>query len=441
MLVAIRVTLQMIVRFEPSSNGDRDLNIQCSSAPEPLDSKRALISIQVSSGLKVSARAALRQLDKIRAWTIYNCCEALLPVLVTTKQISTQPSGAARCPVLLAGVIKTFPRLVDVLRPDRAEGHGVTSVQPTVALDDDAAVVLRRALVLNLRNYARERQRRQLEYELLEVQSFLSPSLLLAPNPIDHCLGVTTPERPQLIASRTLAVEAFCKRHSILPDEDAVNRYLRDSSAQPSRGTSASMATTARVRQRGDAFEGLDSSSESDDEISTEPAAASGTIRQHEVENALLAEIQRYATHCTTPGQVHSSDRKDFLLHWRRRQDEFPTLARLARMVFLVEATSVADERSFSRNRGIIGLFRESLDPVTLEWLAMGKLYWHMLKGVNVHQLVLQQKWKTTDHPTDIICHIAGVDKRWCPVMNSEYKSLHSATWESGEQAGGGTPE
>ena len=57
----------------------------------------------------------------------------------------------------------------------------------------------------------------------------------------------------------------------------------------------------------------------------------------------------------------------DVLDYWRLSAAKWPNLAAMARDYLPIPATSAASERSFSTGRDLLGLYRQSLLPDTME--------------------------------------------------------------------------
>lgn len=414
MIVAIRVTLCMILR---SNTKELNITIRTNGC------KRSTRLIQLSAGLRKTAASALRILNKVNVMTLYKCCDILLPVMVASKQISEGPGKDAIRPVLLDGIISAFGRLVGKLRKSDADGDdwpGPSTPQEARQgpMGEDTHEVLRKALLKQLRKYAAQRNKPGRDRALIDVQCFLTPQMARVPNPLDMCTGKRM-SVVEINEERQREVRRMCELHNLYPDDDQVRALL----------------STAETREAVDLYdfdgepEGLDCldslprNADQHGEAQTGEPEAGQALEPVDIgarRQALMKEISNFSNEL--PALRKSSTRTAFLQLWSEKSEQaakFPTLARLARLVALVSATSVADERSFSRNRSMIGLHRSSLDPVTIEWLALGREWWDaLLDGENIHRIA--QGWTQTSDPGDIISSIAEIPRDYCLAYSAK---------------------
>ncbi|XP_041654041.1 E3 SUMO-protein ligase ZBED1-like [Cheilinus undulatus] len=96
--------------------------------------------------------------------------------------------------------------------------------------------------------------------------------------------------------------------------------------------------------------------------ISKKTQQRKGQSAETERQTAVL-EVSAYTSMPTIPVE------KDPLQWWKANEDEFPRLAKLARKVLCVPATSVSSERLFSSSGNIQTVFRSSLTPDKLNML------------------------------------------------------------------------
>ena len=66
-------------------------------------------------------------------------------------------------------------------------------------------------------------------------------------------------------------------------------------------------------------------------------------------------------------GTVGIDEGKDVLQWWKRNEDRYPVLARMARDVLAIPITTVASESTFSLGGRILTKYRQNTSPDTLE--------------------------------------------------------------------------
>jgi hypothetical protein len=66
-------------------------------------------------------------------------------------------------------------------------------------------------------------------------------------------------------------------------------------------------------------------------------------------------------------------DSFDILKWWEVHKERFPTLSKLARMILMVPATSIASELAFSTSGRVHGNFQSQISPIMPEALVCGQ--------------------------------------------------------------------
>ncbi|KAG5462785.1 MAG: ribonuclease H-like domain-containing protein [Olpidium bornovanus] len=84
----------------------------------------------------------------------------------------------------------------------------------------------------------------------------------------------------------------------------------------------------------------------------------------------------------------------DILAFWRSRSTEFPTLAKMARNVLAIQATSAPSERVFSSGRRVLRWDRTRMSPETLEMLVLIK-DWYKEFGIVPHNSINKSRRST----------------------------------------------
>jgi len=74
-------------------------------------------------------------------------------------------------------------------------------------------------------------------------------------------------------------------------------------------------------------------------------------------------------------GYAESEEPEDLLPWWKNRQSAFPKLARLARSLLCIPATSASSERNFSRSGLIVTDKRSSIAPQAVNDLIIHNFY------------------------------------------------------------------
>ena len=90
-------------------------------------------------------------------------------------------------------------------------------------------------------------------------------------------------------------------------------------------------------------------------------------------------ELERYLNAMNLPLEDSEGEENDPLLWWRKNQDVFPVLAKLARIYLAIPATSAPTERIFSRASLVINHLRSRLTPANagMAIFLKSNLEWH----------------------------------------------------------------
>lgn len=301
--------------------------------------------MQISPQMQTVCTKSAVVFDHIGFATLHAATIVLMAPLASTLAVSTAPTADDVCPHLLRCYYEIFVALPLQLADDK---EAVTS-----DIAKDLVTTLQDSINFYKKKAINAKDDSQI---LLAVLCWLDPDMRSIAYD-DLFEDTDASNKDKLVAG----IVSLCQTHKCAPPRNARAQPV----AQPLSKAERVRAKQAQLSKSGSAARAKGGAAM--ETVIAEPAVAGQSMAA-----VIAAELGHYE-----PAAEQAADRGncEFWQFWGSQHIRrlCPTLCQLAMRLGAIPGTSVADEKSFSRNRSIIGLHRHSMSLQLLEWYSLGR--------------------------------------------------------------------